>query len=267
MKLLRNLGRRKVRTALTILGITIGIWALVVFGSMANKINALVAGGSDYYRDKVMVSAKGGFMGVGGPMDIALDDRIAALPGVDVVAARRDPDALGRRQHRVHGRARHDLQRSRGPGPRPRDLFTQYSSGRALGADDQGQRGHPRIDLARKYNKQVGDTIELRGRDLHGRRHPRAHTHRPGQRGPRAARRRPAALPQDAAPARGGEAGPGDDRDRLHGLPEAGGEPRHCRGRDRRRHLRRLDDDRQGLRQADRLGHVRCSTRSWSASP
>ena len=44
MRYLRNLGRRHVRTILTILGITIGIWALVVFGSMANKINALVAG-------------------------------------------------------------------------------------------------------------------------------------------------------------------------------------------------------------------------------
>ena len=41
MKLLRNLSRRKLRTVLTISGITIGIWALVVFGSMANKINAL----------------------------------------------------------------------------------------------------------------------------------------------------------------------------------------------------------------------------------
>ena len=49
MRLLRNLGRRRLRTTLTILGITIGIWALVVFGSMANKINALVAGGSTYY--------------------------------------------------------------------------------------------------------------------------------------------------------------------------------------------------------------------------
>ena len=38
MHSLRNLGRRKVRTSLTVLGITIGIWALVVFGSMANKI-------------------------------------------------------------------------------------------------------------------------------------------------------------------------------------------------------------------------------------
>jgi ABC-type antimicrobial peptide transport system permease subunit len=42
MRLLRNLARRKLRTTLTILGITIGIWALVVFSSMANKINALV---------------------------------------------------------------------------------------------------------------------------------------------------------------------------------------------------------------------------------
>ena len=44
MRLLRQLMRRKLRTTLTILGITIGIWALVVFSSMANKINSLVAG-------------------------------------------------------------------------------------------------------------------------------------------------------------------------------------------------------------------------------
>ena len=52
MHTLRDLGRRKVRTSLTVVGITIGIWALVVFGSMANKINALVSGGSSYYADK-----------------------------------------------------------------------------------------------------------------------------------------------------------------------------------------------------------------------
>ena len=52
MRSLRNLGRRKVRTTLTVIGITIGIWALVVFGSMANKIGALVSGGSTYYADK-----------------------------------------------------------------------------------------------------------------------------------------------------------------------------------------------------------------------
>src|SRR5512146_3125890 len=85
MRYLRNLGRRKARTTLTVLGITIGIWALVVFGSMANKINALVSGGSDYYRDKVTVSAKGGMMGFGGPIAIATADTVAKLQGVDVV--------------------------------------------------------------------------------------------------------------------------------------------------------------------------------------
>ena len=85
MHFLRNLGRRKVRTTLTILGITIGIWALVVFGSMANKINSLVAGGSEFYDGKVTVSAKGAAMGFGSPMAISAADRIAGLDGVDVV--------------------------------------------------------------------------------------------------------------------------------------------------------------------------------------
>jgi hypothetical protein len=56
MTLLRNLGRRKLRMALTVLGIVIGIWALVVFSAMANKINALVASGTDYYVGTVVVS-------------------------------------------------------------------------------------------------------------------------------------------------------------------------------------------------------------------
>ena len=64
MTLLRDLGRRKLRTTLTILGITIGIWALVVFGSMSNKINAIVDGGSTFYEDKVTVMANGSGMGL-----------------------------------------------------------------------------------------------------------------------------------------------------------------------------------------------------------
>jgi hypothetical protein len=42
MRLLRERSRRKLRTTLTIVGITIGIWALVVFSAMANQINGLV---------------------------------------------------------------------------------------------------------------------------------------------------------------------------------------------------------------------------------
>jgi hypothetical protein len=47
MRLLRQLSRRKLRTAVTITGITIGVWALVVFSSMANKINDLVGQGAE----------------------------------------------------------------------------------------------------------------------------------------------------------------------------------------------------------------------------
>jgi hypothetical protein len=72
MSLLRNLARRRPRTALTVTGITIGIWALVVFGSMAYKISAIV------------VTDRSGGAFTGGPMEIALADDIAALDGVAV---------------------------------------------------------------------------------------------------------------------------------------------------------------------------------------
>jgi len=87
MRLVRDLGRRKLRSSLTITGIMIGIMALVVFGSMANKIDALVKGGSEYYKDKVTVSAKGGYMGIGGVLSTRMTDQISQLDGVDVVFA------------------------------------------------------------------------------------------------------------------------------------------------------------------------------------
>ena len=87
MRYVRNLGRRPVRTVLTILGITIGIWALVVFGSMANKINALVSGGSGYYADKITVADGSGQLGgfASQPMSLAMADKILAVEGVSVV--------------------------------------------------------------------------------------------------------------------------------------------------------------------------------------
>src|SRR3972149_11096066 len=87
MHSLRNLGRRKVRTSLTVRGITIGIWALVVFGSMANKINALVAGGSTYYADKLTLSDKSGALGgfASAPMSLDTAVEVRKVEGVDVV--------------------------------------------------------------------------------------------------------------------------------------------------------------------------------------
>src|SRR4051812_27432899 len=88
MGLLRNLGRRKLRTSLTVLGIVIGIWALVVFSSLANKINTLVATGSDYYVGKIVVS-DGSTSGLGigiVPIDVGLAGQIGTLAGVGAVS-------------------------------------------------------------------------------------------------------------------------------------------------------------------------------------
>ena len=77
MRLLRELSRRKLRTTLTISGITIGIWALVVFSSMANQINGLVGMGTEFYADKIVVTDGEAFGS--SPMRLAAADTIASL--------------------------------------------------------------------------------------------------------------------------------------------------------------------------------------------
>lgn len=169
MRYLRNLGRRKVRTGLTILGITIGIWALVVFGSMANKITALVDGGKTYYAGKIIVTdatgSQGGFSTA--PLQLETADKLKAVDGVDVVVptvmllmddqaptvSMGIPPIIG---GQVAG------------ADRGRETFeVKYASGRALQATDEGAYVTTLgSDIARKYNKHVGDTMTLRGVDF-----------------------------------------------------------------------------------------------------
>ena len=83
MNLFRNLARRKLRTALTISGITIGIWALVVFGSLATKIDSLVSGAHAYFGDRVIVSSEAGGGGMF-PLSASLVGLATKVDGVDV---------------------------------------------------------------------------------------------------------------------------------------------------------------------------------------
>ncbi len=86
MRILRNVFRRKLRVLLTIFGITIGVLALVVMGSMAEKINLMVSGGTKYYSDKVIVSAEGASMFSMGPLSYDKYDAIKSVPGVAEVS-------------------------------------------------------------------------------------------------------------------------------------------------------------------------------------
>lgn len=83
MRILRSVFRRKLRAFLTIFGITIGVLALVVMGSIAEKLQLLVDGGTDYYADKVIVSAASNLMGLSTtPLSLDLRESVEEIDGV-----------------------------------------------------------------------------------------------------------------------------------------------------------------------------------------
>ena len=166
MRYLRNLGRRKARTTLTILGITIGIWALVVFGSMANKINALVEGGSTYYEDKLTLSDNSGSMGgfSTAPMSLRTASLVEGVEGVDVVV----PAVMMLMDDQAGGMTMGVppmITGSPAGADLGREKFTlSYAQGRALTPEDEGQ--HVTVlgsDIARQHDTRVGDSVTLRG--------------------------------------------------------------------------------------------------------
>jgi len=166
MKILRDLGRRRLRTTLTILGITIGIWALVVFGSMANKINSIVDGGSQFFADKVTVAANGTGMGLGQPLDANSAQFVANLDGVAVVVPTvglplADESAgMSLGMEMISGEV--------GGADQGRETFQlNVATGRDLTAADEG--AYVTVlgsDLARQLGGGVGETVTLRGQEF-----------------------------------------------------------------------------------------------------
>ncbi len=162
MRLVRDLARRKLRSTLTITGIAIGIMALVVFGSMANKMNALIGGGSKYYADKDIVTIGSMFSGSFQPLSLSDVDKIqkvdgvaAATPGIDMLlddtttATMGTPEMIG---GFVPG------------GDKGLETFKMdIASGRELTAADTGNVAELGSDLARKLNASVGGKVTLRG--------------------------------------------------------------------------------------------------------
>ena len=180
MRLLRDLGRRKLRSTLTITGILIGIMALVVFGSMANKIDSLVKGGSDYYKDKVVVSAKGGTMGVGGVLSMADAATIGKLDGVDVAAPAVSMLLSDDQTRHEHGRPADDRRRPRRRRPGPRDVPPRLRERTRPHRGGRGQqRRRPGLGPRPPAQRQGRRLDHPAGRLLRDRRHPRPHPDRP----------------------------------------------------------------------------------------
>ena len=160
MRILRELSRRKLRTSLTITGITIGIWALVVFSSLANQINGLVGMGSEYFADKIVVTDGMAF----GSSPMRLDDVeiIAGLDGVGAVQPKVeipwDPDP-------AIGLGAPDFLVGTIPGADAGfETFTlELATGRQLIAEDTGNVVVLGSTIARKYGVVAGGTVDIRG--------------------------------------------------------------------------------------------------------
>lgn len=166
MRILRNLARRKLRTTLTVVGITIGIWALVVMSSMANKIGALVDGGSSYFADKIIVSdsANLAFGFSSAPIRVSVAADIEAIDGVDVTVPEvdmlLDPDRSGP-AFNIPDR----IVASMAGADKGREKFPiKAALGRLLVPEDEGKNvvvlGS---DLGRKFNKKPGERMTVRG--------------------------------------------------------------------------------------------------------
>jgi putative ABC transport system permease protein len=163
MRLLRELSRRKLRTTLTILGITIGIWALVVFSSMANKINALVEGGSEYYADKIIVTDGSAFGAA--PMSLAAAGTIRDLDGVAAVDAQIQLlwDEEGGASFGIP-----DLIIGAVPGADEghEQFELELATGRMITPEDDGNVVVLGSTLTTQHDVTAGDTIEIRGHEF-----------------------------------------------------------------------------------------------------
>jgi putative ABC transport system permease protein len=162
MGIVRNVFRRKGRAFLTIFGITIGVFALVVMGAMAEKLNLMVDGGISYYGDKVTVTDAGAQGTFGGPLSLSKVREIERVPGVSRASA-------------SLGMLLENKSASMSIGVPPMIMATDfrangyekfkvtYSEGRAL---HDGDRGVVSLgcDMAKKFGAKVGDTVKVRGK-------------------------------------------------------------------------------------------------------
>jgi len=154
MEILRNLARRKLRTALTVSGILIGIFAFTVMGGVAEHVNAILAGGVTYEGSSVQVQA------AGDGRSLLTMQQVAALkdvPGVTLVSPAIAVSAGGPNRFASPD----DVMISADPGVNRYSAFhLALASGREV---QPGESGVVALgtQVAQDLNAHLGDTVYL----------------------------------------------------------------------------------------------------------
>ena len=91
MRVIRDIFRRRLRSLLTVSGVAVGVFALVVLGAMAEKANVTLETSGDYYEGKVtLVEQKSasalGYSNGNRPLTVAKLDEVRKIDGVVDVA-------------------------------------------------------------------------------------------------------------------------------------------------------------------------------------
>lgn len=177
MEILRNILRRKFRSALTIFGIAIGIFAFTVMGSLALKLNRMIDGGKKYITGQITIMPKGTgaeAMGGGGGSILPVDtlNKISNVEGVDKVGAMvslllEEPDP--------------DNPSSGGMTMSPPTIYgSDFKSefknknwesmamkeGHMVGKDDSNDKVSVGISVATDKKLKVGDKMTIRGQEF-----------------------------------------------------------------------------------------------------
>lgn len=158
MEILRNIWRRKLRSVLTISGITIGVLALTTMGALSENFNALLNGGVTYFGSNVLVGPPDGqsasLLAISKIDEIKQVQGVAAAfpgysfsakPGRVTVVSFGIPDEIAAGDPQENNWAA---------------LKTTTAQGHQLDANSTGEVVLGST-IDKEFNKKIGDTIDL----------------------------------------------------------------------------------------------------------
>jgi putative ABC transport system permease protein len=157
--ILRNVTHRKMRTGLTVFGIALGIFAIMVMGGMSEYFDRHANRGLDLMSDKIYIVPESGFFG-GGLVD-SMVSKVRRIPGVfdayGLLWMPYDMESLGMFGAFVVGIA-----------PDKQELTLKdikLTQGRLLVPGDS-YRAVVGSNVARQYNLNVGDELEVKSKKV-----------------------------------------------------------------------------------------------------
>jgi putative ABC transport system permease protein len=158
METVRNLGRHKLRSSLTISGIVVGVLALTTTGALVENFNALLDGGVQYYGASVQVGPPVGQ--AASLLPLTKIDEIRKVPGVAAAFPTYDFPAKPGAVSVVSFGIPDTIIASDPTEAAWSSLKTTYAQGHAIDADSSGEVVLGSM-IDKEFNKKIGDTIDL----------------------------------------------------------------------------------------------------------